>query len=174
MSKKLLHGPLFTYSIPTLFGIDSEETVAFQLVALANEGDKQAQHWVDGLASTPSTELLQEAINTVGPIPVYLSPVLKSGKKIAFEHSFRDDAIKTEQVALKIGLTDGEARKLAKAPLYALAFLRVVNAGLVNRIHRCALQECRQVFFGDVRARWCSPSCGSKHRVRRKRKRDRE
>lgn len=172
MSKKVLHGSLFTYSIATLFGIESDETVAFQLVELANGGDEQAQHWVDGLAGTPSPELLQEAINVVGHIPLYLSPVLKAGKKIAFEYSFRDEAVKTEEVALLMG-PPGDARKLAKAPQYALAFLRVVNAGLANRIHRCAQKDCRRIFFGDVRARWCSPSCGSKHRVRRKRERDR-
>lgn len=59
------------------------------------------------------------------------------------------------------------------AAAWALVTLRIHNAKLRARLHRCVLAECRRFFVGDARSKWCSTTCGSKFRVRAKRKRDR-
>lgn len=58
--------------------------------------------------------------------------------------------------------------------MYPLCLVSVINAGLSDRLKRCALTECRKFFFGDPRKKWCSDACGSKVRVREKRRKDRE
>jgi hypothetical protein len=46
--------------------------------------------------------------------------------------------------------------------------------GALDTLKRCALKECSKYFVGDPRAKWCSETCGSKYRVRNKRKKDKQ
>lgn len=54
----------------------------------------------------------------------------------------------------------------------AKEFSRIVTTGKLNRIRRCQLSGCENIFLGPPQAKWCSKSCGSKYRVSEKRKRD--
>jgi predicted RNA-binding Zn ribbon-like protein len=56
--------------------------------------------------------------------------------------------------------------------LAAHAFAHLLTNGGLKGLKRCALPDCEKFFIGRPNAKWCSKSCGSKHRVRRKRKRD--
>jgi len=56
--------------------------------------------------------------------------------------------------------------------LAAYDFSTLLSVGKLDRINRCNLSECKKFFLGAKRAKWCSPTCGSKFRVRMKRKRD--
>ena len=56
--------------------------------------------------------------------------------------------------------------------LAAHAFAHLLTSGGLNGVKRCAMPDCEKFFIGRPNAKWCSKSCGSKHRVRRKRKRD--
>ena len=51
---------------------------------------------------------------------------------------------------------------------------QLLTEGGFDGLKRCAVKDCRNYFVGNARAKWCSESCGSKHRVRMKRKRDKE
>lgn len=54
----------------------------------------------------------------------------------------------------------------------AKEFSRIITSGMLNRMKRCQLVGCENIFLGPPQAKWCSKSCGSKHRVSEKRKRD--
>ena len=54
---------------------------------------------------------------------------------------------------------------------YCVAHLLVI--GVLEGLKRCRMQTCQKFFIGRPNAKWCSKTCGSKHRVTKKRKRDR-
>lgn len=51
-------------------------------------------------------------------------------------------------------------------------FSRILTSGMLERVRRCQMEGCKRLFVGPPQAKWCSKNCGSKHRVRKKRKRD--
>ena len=51
-------------------------------------------------------------------------------------------------------------------------FSKLLTSGELKRLKHCQMEDCENLFLGPPQARWCSKSCGSKFRVREKRKRD--
>jgi predicted RNA-binding Zn ribbon-like protein len=51
-------------------------------------------------------------------------------------------------------------------------FSRLLTSGELKRLKRCQQSDCQNFFLGPPQAKWCSKTCGSKHRVRKKRRRD--
>ncbi len=51
------------------------------------------------------------------------------------------------------------------------AFAHQLTIGGLEGLKRCQLPDCENFFIGRPNAKWCSKSCGSKYRVRKKRKR---
>jgi hypothetical protein len=56
----------------------------------------------------------------------------------------------------------------------AFALSHHLAAGGLAGLKRCEQSECKRFFVGRPNAKWCSTTCGSKHRVRKKRKRGKE
>lgn len=63
-------------------------------------------------------------------------------------------------------------RKLDPAESAAFGFSQMLAIGGLKMVKRCQLPDCGHYFLGHTNAKWCSKACGSKYRVRRKRKRD--
>ncbi len=51
-------------------------------------------------------------------------------------------------------------------------FSKLLTNGDLNRLKSCSFEECENVFLGRPQSKWCSKACGSKFRVRKKRKLD--
>lgn len=51
-------------------------------------------------------------------------------------------------------------------------FSKILTSGMLERVRRCQMEGCKRLFAGPPQAKWCSKTCGSKHRVRKKRKLD--
>jgi predicted RNA-binding Zn ribbon-like protein len=51
-------------------------------------------------------------------------------------------------------------------------FSKLLSSGMLKRLKRCRMPGCERFFIGPRQAKWCSKTCGSKFRVREKRKRD--
>ena len=51
-------------------------------------------------------------------------------------------------------------------------FSKLLTSGLLKRLKRCQMKGCEKFFLGPPQAKWCSKTCGSKFRVREKRKRN--
>jgi predicted RNA-binding Zn ribbon-like protein len=51
-------------------------------------------------------------------------------------------------------------------------FSKLLTSGMLKRLKRCQLDGCDKFFLGPPQATWCSKTCGSKYRVRKKRKLD--
>lgn len=49
--------------------------------------------------------------------------------------------------------------------VYALS--RHLAAGGLTSLKRCEQSDCEKFFVGRSNAKWCSKSCGAKHRVRK-------
>jgi predicted RNA-binding Zn ribbon-like protein len=60
-------------------------------------------------------------------------------------------------------------------PELAIAYgvAHLLAAGAFEGLKRCRLKTCQKFFVGRPDAKWCSKACGSKFRVKKKRKRDR-
>ena len=71
---------------------------------------------------------------------------------------------------------NGYIAKYDKIPtpeaLAADDFSKLLTSGKLKRLKRCQMEGCENFFLGPPQARWCSKACGSKFRVRKKRKRD--
>ena len=55
--------------------------------------------------------------------------------------------------------------------LSTFMFTNVLALGGFDNLKRCKMDGCKKFFIGRPNKDWCSKSCGSKHRVRKKRKR---
>ncbi len=51
-------------------------------------------------------------------------------------------------------------------------FSKLLTSGMLKRLKRCQMEGCEKFFLGPPQAIWCSKTCGSKFRVREKRKRE--
>lgn len=60
-------------------------------------------------------------------------------------------------------------------PELAIAYSvsQLLAIGAFENLKRCRMRSCQNFFIGRPDSKWCSPACGSKHRVTQKRKRDR-
>lgn len=56
----------------------------------------------------------------------------------------------------------------------AYALSHHLAAGGLDGLKRCELSDCRKFFVGRPNSKWCTKSCGGKHRVRRQRKRKKD
>jgi predicted RNA-binding Zn ribbon-like protein len=54
----------------------------------------------------------------------------------------------------------------------AYGFSHLLEIGALDGLKRCKLPDCERFFIGRPNAKWCSKTCGSRHRVRNKRKKD--
>jgi hypothetical protein len=158
MSKKkpLHHKPWFRSSgVKALFETLTPADIAAQMVHAANTGDTRAAEWLARFVGVPKAKAPLEAlIDASADVHLVMSPVLTRDRRLKW--------------------TYGYLPSKGHGDTYALAMLRVIEGNMLRRIKHCALPECRRLFFGDVRAKWCSETCGSKARVRAKRKRDRQ
>jgi len=51
-------------------------------------------------------------------------------------------------------------------------FSKLLSSGKLKRLKRCQVEHCKKFFLGPPQRKWCSKSCGSAFRVRKKRKKD--
>ena len=51
-------------------------------------------------------------------------------------------------------------------------FAKILTSGMLKRVKKCKMDGCGSLFVGPPQAKWCSKTCGSKYRVREKRKKD--
>lgn len=54
----------------------------------------------------------------------------------------------------------------------AYGITHLLAIGALKNLKRCALKDCRKFFIGRPNVKWCSKSCGSLFRVRKKRKKE--
>lgn len=143
--------PLFNQSITALFESLSAKDIAGQFVALANTGDSLATNWLKRLLDDRRGTI--DALANSEAVGLQWVPQ-KKGNRIVWRYVYRGGYRKDD--------------------LYAWALIRVIQEGTDRRIKRCPLKDCQKIFFGDVRAKWCSPGCGSLYRVRKKRREDQQ
>ena len=108
-----------------------------------------------------TAELFLEAANRIQPMPVRASLVFARGTlKVRF-------ALPDEPMNSIVG----DDPVLNDAAM-ALIVSTLLEAGKLNNVKRCESKDCRQ--FHVRRGKWCSDGCGSRERLRKKRKLDRE
>lgn len=155
MKKKPLY-PAFTVGPAALFEPPAE-WIARQLVDRVNSGDCRAREWLSRFVSVSA-------------------PKKGTVRTIHSDDALEDliEAAADESVTYMWRLTP--KRRITRLPayhpleghgdIYATALLRVIAHDLMKRIRYCALKDCGQVYFGDIRSRWCSEACGNRHRQR--------
>ena len=71
---------------------------------------------------------------------------------------------------------NGYVAKYGRIPsptaLAADDFSKLLTSGMLRRLKVCRLEGCEKFFLGPPQKKWCSKTCGSKFRVREKRKRE--
>ena len=147
------------HEIGNLVMTDPIQEIAEMLVTQANLDHPRAIQCLEPLLQEgPTEETLQKLAGAVRHVELRSKVFLKSGKP-------------ADPSRLTVGLTIFAGSELE---FFALATIRILMDGYLERIHRCQLEDCDRYFVGDPRSKWCSERCGSKSRVRRKRKKDRQ
>jgi len=132
--------------------------VARGLVAAANQGDPLALRWVRRLVKHRVTDSLLADVDRIVRGELWSAFLILEPSSRKFEWRLRPR---------RDSLQDRE-----KMFGWMVAWLVTVDA--IDGLKRCALKDCRKYFVGGPRAKWCSENCGSKYRIRKKRKLDRE
>lgn len=71
-------------------------------------------------------------------------------------------------------------RRVTRKAAYSMILIYVINANKADQIRRCKAEtvaldkpaHCENYYFGAANKQWCSDRCGSRVRVRAKRKKD--
>lgn len=69
-------------------------------------------------------------------------------------------------------VADGKILELHPRLKTTYIISHLLAIGALKGLKRCKMTDCRKFFIGPPNKLWCSTSCGSKHRVRKKRKQD--
>ena len=130
------------------------------LLTAANDGDKQALHWIRRLERYgPTASLLRDLAKPINHIQLTASlEVVEDREKLSFRWRHEPP----------------EHWTLNPELYYAGIFIYLLGIGALDGLKRCSLKECRKYFVGNAKAVWCSDKCGSKYRARRMRKRNKE
>ena len=129
-----------------------------EVLELANQGDEYALAWIQRIARYGVTEKLAQDLN-------------KKLEKFQMTACYGFDA-NSQSLEPRFWFPDG----ITEDREAQIAFVIASSLGerRLDGLKRCSLSECRKYYVGGPRAKWCSDNCGSKHRIRKKRKRDRE
>ena len=131
------------------------EHLATLLTLHANGGDDLASYWASSLYRRgASKNILYQVSKLVIDCELLYRPVLMADDKFHY---------------VPTGPLE-EQLDVSRESAYALVVMKIINADLVPRIRRCQFAECRKYFEGDPRSKWCSQTCGTNFRVRKKRK----
>jgi hypothetical protein len=151
--------------------------LARQFVALADADDALAREWLVRLVheGASSRRLLRDLVDAAGPVDLTMFPFLEKDRvRVRYTYRENDEAAVRKLHLSMSGGDKGGAERAVLMPRYAWALIRILDAGVSDRIRRCELDDCRKIFFKeDPRTEFCSKSHGSKSRVRRMREEDR-
>lgn len=129
-----------------------------EILEAANQGDEYTLAWIQRIARYGVTAQLAQDLN-------------KKLEKFQMSASFHFDA-KLKRLEPRFwfpqGITEDREAQIA------LEIVSLLGEKRLDGLKRCSLTECRKYYVGGPRAKWCSENCGSKYRVRKKRKLDRE
>ncbi len=127
------------------------------LLEAANQGDKQAQGWLNRIKQHGATKGLVRDLNKeLEGIPMNAVFALNEDSK-RLEPRFGFPNL-PENVDTRI----------------AFAVATLLSEGALDGLMRCASQDCRKFAVRSTRAKWCSDTCGGRDRGRQKRWKDRE
>jgi hypothetical protein len=134
------------------------EGTAHLLVSNANDGSQPELYWIGKLErSGPSARLVRELNAKLHAMPTTI-------------HTYPELNPMTLKLSSKCESTKKDDTDWDWTCAYLVAF--AIEAGAFKNLKRCALKECSKYFIGDPRSKWCSDNCGSKYRVRKKRRKD--
>jgi hypothetical protein len=138
--------------------------LAAEFARRANGGDKRAKRWISRLYLDGMTLTWQSSVDRLV-------------RKVDLVHNYKlNKEGGTFQLVLRewgrIHPVPDESLFPSVETVYAWIVMRLVNAGLDTKVKQCAAPDCCDFHF--KRGKWCYKDCGSRIRVREKRKRDRE
>lgn len=70
----------------------------------------------------------------------------------------------------QVAVENDDLRHPQLKAIYVISHLLAIGA--LKNLKRCELKDCRRFFIGPTNRKWCSKSCGSLFRVKKKRKKD--
>lgn len=138
--------------------------LADEFARMANSGDEIAKRWMFRLYR-------------YGMTPIWLSAVDKLVRRVDLVHNYR---LNRETQTFELQLRPWGRISPVKDPslfphaevVFGWILMRLVNAGLDEAVKRCAASDCRKYHFR--RGKWCSDTCGSRMRLRKKRRIDKQ
>ena len=136
-----------------------EKNVVKALIAGANMGVEEGVYWVKRLSRYGVTNALINEIND-----------LLESIEVHTSYRWNKKSRKFEQLEP----IPNESSFPTWNHVFALMVSRFVNSELIDKLRTCQLDGCNNYFLGGPRAKWCSDNCGSKFRVRDKRKKDKQ
>ena len=132
-----------------------------RLLFHANSGRAPFDKWLSRIARYGVSEALAKELS--GHL-----------KEIQFRMTLRFESDR-QRLAFRFGMTRyDDLVEVIPMSYAALMVASLVESGALDGLKRCGMSDCKNLFVGSDRAKWCSETCGSRHRVRNKRKRDKE
>ena len=135
---------------------DSEQILEM-LLGAANEGDEQVQAWLHRIERYGVTKGLVRDLNKE----------LESIRMTAC-FAFNEDS---ENIEPRFWFSDFPEKSGIRI---AFAVATLLSEGALDGLMQCESQECRKFAVRSTRAKWCSDTCGGRHRGRQKRWKDKE
>ena len=169
----------------------TNKPVAPLLAKVASEGDL-----VDFLFNSPSNEFTAAVIDAANsgtqPLRLMLEMCLndKSGAEASeFLNRYIDlsmislrPRLDSETLSLKLNIYDVESSlgmfevREAMNPegLHSLCVAVLLSSQKLENLQRCHAPDCDNLYSGPPQKKWCSDKCGTRMRLRKKRKSDKE
>jgi len=136
-----------------------ERKVAESLVKFANGGSDSALSWVRRLEQYGVTDAMFSELDRIVRKVKFRAQMKLNRETGTFDWKYA--------IPLAHSMSDDNV-------LFAMMVARLVNSEWADNIKRCELQECRNYFVGNAKARFCHDNCGAIVRARKMRKRNKE
>ena len=145
-----------------------------EILEAANEDlEKDSVIWLPGDDVLPRLRQWVNRYFEEGVTDAFLNDLNSAMQQVRYsKHVLPLDLLPSESGYPRAGYV-AELDQVNSEEAYAAnEFSKILTSGMLARVKRCQMEGCKKLFVGPPQAKWCSKTCGSKYRVRHKRKRD--
>jgi hypothetical protein len=173
--KKALHDPDKVFLYETEDGIVKWDFSPDEIFAAVNRGLKG--EWGDASFQAVMLQELYQWLSRYleeGATDEFLNELNNDLRKVVYhKYVVPPDIVSSELDDLQsLYVLNCKEFKYSPKLTAANEFSRLVTTGMLKRLKRCQLPDCQNIFLGPPQAKWCSKTCGSKYRVKKKRSKD--
>jgi predicted RNA-binding Zn ribbon-like protein len=145
-----------------------------EILEAANSNlDKKTAIWLPGDDVLPTLRHWVHRYFDEGVTEDFLNDLNSAMNQVRYsKYVLTPDLLPSESGYPRAGYVEERDQLFSEAAYAASEFSKILTSGMLKRVKQCQMENCGKLFVGPRQAKWCSKSCGSKYRVRKKRKRE--